>query len=100
MTVNSRQYITITPYLPPSAPPPNDPLSFQRYLLRQFQNIAVALRDLTEASRQVLDAAPVTPPRFGAIRVATGAWATALVGEGWYGYSDASGGTWKLIKAA
>lgn len=94
MAVNSRKYLTVTPFLPLNSPPYTDAQSFNKFLVRQLQSIRQTLADLTEAAPQATDTAPLNP-RIGTIRYAVGAWATSLGAEGWYGYK-ATGG-WTLI---
>lgn len=99
MAVNSRQYVTVTPFTYLNSPDFKDADAFSKYIAREMQSLRQTLSDLTEAAVTAADVEPRNP-RFGLIKFATGDWATALGGSGWYGYSDAGGGTWKLIKAA
>lgn len=86
-TVSGRQYLTIAPYkrLTPSTTPDQ---SFQDYMMRELKSLQRTLSEVTEGAIQTLAVAPVTPPRYGTTRYATGAWATSLGGPGLYIYKD------------
>ncbi len=95
MSVNPRQYLSITPLPKYVVPDITDQVSFAKYLLKVIQALNVTLADLVEAAPQVLSAAPIGKVRFGTMRYAIGAWATTLGADGLYVFKDDS--TWHKI---
>lgn len=85
MAVNARQYLTITHYKRGTAPA--SPQSQTAFNQREWMRMQQTISDLTEASGQATDEAPVNP-RIGTQRYATGAWATTLGAEGLYVYKS------------